>query len=172
MSETGQGTSGQGNGANGASHGDQPGVAKIQMLSQYVRDFSFENPGAATNITARPTIDFGVDLQARRAENDQYEVELKMRVSAKTEERPVFLLELVYAGLFAIQNMSEEQIEQVLLIDAPHLLFPFARRVVADAIRDGGMPPLMIEPIDFASLYRAKQAELQKSRATVDPVAV
>ena len=78
----------------------------------------------------------------------------------------MFLLELVYGGLFQVQNVPEDVLQQVLLIDGPHLLFPFARRIVADVVRDGGMPPLMIEPIDFAGLFRAKAAEMQKMRVS------
>lgn len=138
---------------------------RVQVIGQYVKDLSFENPGAPMTLTARPQIDLGVDLQARRLDPDRYEVELRLRVSAKAEDRPVFLLELVYGGLFLIQNAPEEMLQPVLLIDGPHLLFPFARRIVADVIRDGGMPPLMIEPIDFATLYRAKTAQAQPAPA-------
>ncbi len=154
----------------GLTNGDggaPPQEVRIQVLGQYVKDLSFENPGAPTNVAGRPQIDLGVDLQARRTEAERFEVELKLRVSAKAEDRPLFLLELLYAGLFAIQNAPEEIVQQFLLIEAPHILFPFARRVVADVIRDGGMPPLMIEPIDFAALYRAKQAEAQPGMQTV-----
>jgi preprotein translocase subunit SecB len=163
MSEQGNGVDG-----NGAANGEGTGP-RVQVVAQYVRDLSFENPGAPGSIQGRPQIDFGVDLQARRMENEQFEVELKLRVSAKAEERPIFLLELVYAGMFALQNIPEESLEKTLLIEGPTLLFPFARRIVADAIRDGGMPPLMIEPIDFASLYQAKQAELQQARGSAQP---
>ena len=142
--------------------GSPPQEVRIQILGQYVKDLSFENPGAPNNPAGRPQIDLGVDLQARRMDGDRHEVELKLRVSAKSEDRPLFLLELLYAGLFVIQNAPEQIVQQFLLIEAPHILFPFARRVVADVIRDGGMPPLMIEPIDFASLYRAKQAGAQQ----------
>lgn len=147
-----------GNGENGS--GAVPDV-RIQVIGQYVKDLSFENPGAPMNLAARPKIDLGVDLQARRLDGERFEAELKLRVSATAEDKTVFLLELVYGGLFLIQNVPDEILQQVLLIEAPHLLFPFARRIVADAIRDGGMPPLMIEPIDFAALYRAKTAEAQ-----------
>lgn len=145
------------------------GAPHVQVIGQYVKDLSFENPGAPMTLTARPQIDLGVDLQARRLDQDRYEVELRLRVSAKAEERPVFLLELVYAGLFLIQNAPEEMLQPVLLIDGPHLLFPFARRIVADVIRDGGMPPLMIEPIDFASLYKAKTAQTPPAPAPTEP---
>ena len=139
---------------------------RIQAIGQYVKDLSFENPGAPMSTAIRPAIDLGVDLQARRLDQERFEVELKLRVSATAEERTMFLLELVYAGLFVIQNVPEEVLQQVLLIEAPHLLFPFARRIVADVIRDGGMPPLMVEPIDFAGLYRAKMAEAQAQSGT------
>jgi preprotein translocase subunit SecB len=132
----------------------------IQSIGQYIKDLSFENPGAPLNLTARPQIELGVDLQAKRLDPERFEVELKLRVSAQAEGKPVFMLELLYGGLFQVHgNPPEEFLQQVLLIDAPQLLFPFARRIVADAVRDGGMPPLMIEPINFAGLYRAKAAE-------------
>ena len=141
---------------------------RIQIVAQYIKDLSFENPGAPSSITNRPSIDLGVDLQAKRLEGPMFEVELKLRVNAKSaEDKPVFLLELVYAGLFQIVNIPDEVLQQVLLIEGPHLLFPYARRIISDAVRDGGMPPLMIEPIDFAALFRNKQAQVQQNRAGV-----
>jgi preprotein translocase subunit SecB len=130
-------------------------------MGQYVKDLSFENPGAPNALNQRPAVEFGVDLQAKRMDETHYEVELKMRANASVDGKPVFLLELVYGGVFRLENLPEELIQQVLLVDAPHMLFPFARRIVADVVRDGGMPPMMVEPIDFAALYRAKLAENQ-----------
>jgi preprotein translocase subunit SecB len=149
----------------GMPNGD-PGPAgqqiQIQILGQYVKDLSFENPGAPlVNPATRPQIELGVDLQARNLDPQRFEVELKLRVSAQNEGKPLFLLEMAYGALVGVQSAPPEIIQQVMLIDVPHLMFPFARRIVADAIRDGGMPPLMIEPIDFASLYRSKLAEGQ-----------
>ncbi|HTK79617.1 MAG TPA: protein-export chaperone SecB [Rhizomicrobium sp.] len=155
---------GRTNGDGGMS-GTPPDGLRVQIVGQYVKDLSFENPAAPMAPAARPQIDLGVDLQARRVDSEHFEVELKLRVSAKAEEKAVFLLELIYAGLFVIQNAPEEILQQFLLIEAPHIIFPFARRIVADVIRDGGMPPLMIEPIDFSALYRAKQAEQQSTGA-------
>lgn len=139
------------NGANG-----QP---QVQLLAQYVKDLSFENPGAMANLASRPQIDLNVDVQARRLEAPRFEVDLKLRVSAKSEDKAIFMLELVYSGMFAIQNVPDDPLQQVLLIEAPHLLFPFARRIVADVMRDGGLPPLMLEPINFAALYEARLAQ-------------
>jgi preprotein translocase subunit SecB len=149
----------------GAETGNgEEAAPRIQVIGQYVKDLSFENPSAPMAMDGRPEIDLGVDLQAKRLDEERFEVELKMRISAKTEDKPVFLLELSYGGLFLIQNVPDDVLQQVLLIEAPHLLFPFARRIVADAVRDGGMPPLMIEPIDFVSLYRAKMEEAQQQQ--------
>ncbi len=134
---------------------------RVQVMGQYIKDLSFENPGAPGALTQRPAVDFGVDLQARRMDELHFEVELKLRANATVDSKPVFLMELVYGGLFRLENLPEEMMQQVLLIEAPHILFPFARRIVADVVRDGGMPPMMIEPIDFAALYRAKMAENQ-----------
>jgi preprotein translocase subunit SecB len=156
----------------GAGNGDQNGLAaqgpRVQVVAQYVKDLSFENPGATSNAgnpNTRPQIDLGVDLQARQLEGDHFEVELKLRVSATSDGRSLFLLELVYAGLFLLQQIPDEVRQPFLLVEAPYLLFPFVRRIVADTIRDGGLPPMMIEPIDFAALYRAKAEEMQQMRA-------
>jgi preprotein translocase subunit SecB len=163
MSDSGNGQTGTG----AAPQDGAPAGVAIQAIGQYVKDLSFENPGAPLNLTARPQIELGVDLQAKRLDVERFEVELKLRVSAQAEGKPVFMLELVYGGLFQIQGSPPEDfLQQVLLIDAPALLFPFARRIVADAVRDGGMPPLMIEPINFAALYQSKAAEGQIRQTT------
>lgn len=153
---------------NGSANNSAPGM---QVVGQYIKDLSFENPGAPGAVAQRPQIEFAVDLQARRADPEHFEVELKLRVNATGEGKPLFLLELVYAGLFRLHNIPEEAIQQVLLIEAPHMLFPFARRIVADVVRDGGMMPLMIEPIDFAALYRAKMQEAQQGLAQAPGIA-
>jgi len=128
----------------------------VQVLAQYIKDLSFENPGAPQGLTQNPQIEFGVDLQARQSDGANYEVELKLRIHATVAEKQLFLLELSYAGLFRLENIPEDALQPLLMIQAPHMLFPFARRIVADVVRDGGMPPLMVEPIDFAALYQAR----------------
>lgn len=139
----------------------QPAVPNLQVAGQYIKDLSFENPGAISGITDRPQIELAVDLNASRlAAQDMFEVELKIRVDAKNEGKPLFLLELTYAGAFRLTNVPDTGTQQlILLIQAPHMLFPFVRRIVADVVRDGGMPPLMIEPIDFMALYQARVAQ-------------
>jgi preprotein translocase subunit SecB len=132
-------------------------------LAQYIKDLSFENPGVTANLVDRPQIELGVDLNATRMpDKDIFEVELKIRVDAKHEGKALFLLEVAYAGLFRLSNVPDVGTQQmILLIQAPHMLFPFVRRIVSDVVRDGGMPPLMIEPIDFMALYQARVAQAQ-----------
>jgi len=133
--------------------------ASMQVLAQYTKDLSFENPGAGTQMT-RPQISISADIQIRRAAQiGHFEVILKLRVTATDEGKTLFLLELAYGGLFLLQNIPENDVQPILLIECPRMLFPFARRVVSDVIRDGGLPPFMMEPIDFAALYRRKLAE-------------
>lgn len=145
----------------------QPGVPNLQVVAQYIKDLSFENPGATSSLNDRPQIELGVDLNAARTpEADFFEVELKIRVDAKADGKALFLLEVAYAGVFKLTNIPDTATQQaILLIQAPHMLFPFVRRIVSDVVRDGGMPPLMIEPIDFAGLFRSKQAQMQQFRS-------
>ena len=149
----------------------QPGLPNLQVVGQYIKDLSFENPGVSSAISDRPQIELAVDLNAARmAEKDMFEVELKIRVDAKSEGRPLFLLEVAYAGAFRLTNVPDTGTQQmILLIQAPHMLFPFVRRIVADVVRDGGMPPLMIEPIDFMALYQARVAQAQGQFAAQPP---
>ena len=144
------------NGGPTPQQGDEPQMPVIQIVSQYIKDLSFENPSLGVNVQ-RPQIDFTVDLQARRMqENGPYEVVIKMRVSAQQEQKTVFLLEIAYGGIFVLDHVPEEVLQPLLLIECPRLMFPYVRRIVSDLVSDGGLPPLMIEPIDFAQLYRSK----------------
>ena len=114
MSETGR--------PNGEQGGMEAQQVRIQVVGQYVKDLSFENPGAPMTAPMRPQIDLGVDVQWRRLDAEHYEVELKLRVAAKSEEKNLFLLELVYGGLFQMQNAPEEILQQVLMIDGGMIL--------------------------------------------------
>jgi preprotein translocase subunit SecB len=141
------------------SSGGSENQPNLQIVGQYIKDLSFENPGAPAGFNGNPEMDLGVDLQARPVGPDHYEVVLHTRVKATFENRTLFMMELAYASLVKLTNMPEEAIQRVLLIQAPHLMFPFARRIIADTVRDGGMPPLVIEPIDFVGLYQNKMAQ-------------
>ena len=149
----------------GAQQDMEPQMPVVQIVSQYIKDLSFENPSLGINVQ-RPQIDFTVDLQARRMqENGPYEVVIKMRVTAQQEEKTIFLLEIAYGGIFILDKIMDEMLQPMLLIECPRLLFPFMRRIVSDLVSDGGLPPLMIEPIDFAALYRSKMIEAAGAQA-------
>ena len=151
--------------ANGEDTAPQVGI-----LTQYVKDLSFENPNAPMvyQWQDQPRIDVQFNIGSNAVSEDVYEVALKIDVSAKVGEQTAFAVELVYAGLFGLRNIPQDQLQPFLLAEAPRILFPFARRVVSDAVRDGNFPPLMLEPIDFAALYMA-QAQQQQELATGAP---
>ena len=131
----------------------------LQIIGQYIKDLSFENPGAPAVLGTNPEMDLGVDLQAKPAGPDLFEVVLSLRIRANFEGKPLFILELAYAALIRMQNIPEDAVQRMLLIQTPYLMYPFARRILSDMVRDGGMPPLMIEPIDFVALYQAKMGQ-------------
>lgn len=137
----------------------------LQIIGQYIKDLSFENPGAPVALSGNPEMDLGVDLQAKPTGPDMFEVVLSMRIRANSEGKPLFILELAYAALVRMVNIPEDAAQRMLLIQTPYLMYPFARRILADMVRDGGMPPLMIEPIDFATLYQVKMAQAAQQPA-------
>ena len=168
-------TAPQGNGGGQSAEGAE-NVPQLRLLAQYAKDLSFENPNAPGSLTASqnsPKIDITIDVQASPRSNTEFEVELKISATAKREDEVSFIVELSYCGLFLLANIPAEQLQPVVLIECPRLLFPFARRVVADATRDGGFPPLMIDPIDFVALYQrqlaAKQGEQGQTPAEQAP---
>ena len=154
-------------GANGAATAPQ---MKMSILTQYVRDLSFENvlaqKGAQGDV--QPNVNVQVNLDARKRTADhQFEVSMKLVVdsSAKEGGAKLFLLELDYAGIFHIEGVPDEQMHPFLLIECPRMLFPFARRIVSDVTRDGGFPPLNLENIDFVQLYRSELLRRQQEQA-------
>jgi preprotein translocase subunit SecB len=137
------------------------GAPVIRVLAQYVKDLSFENPGlfSAQQGAGAPEIELGIDVRVEPgpAAESIFAVELRLSAKAKRQETVVFIVELLYTGVFQLQETRREDIEPMLLIECPRLLFPFARRVIADITREGGHPPLMIDPIDFVGLYRQQR---------------
>ena len=131
---------------------------------QYIKDFSFENPRAPQSLMeqpAQPEVAINVDVTAHNLNPDAYEVVLTINVTARLQEEPVFLVELVYAAVVTIRNAPEPILASLILVETPRIIFPFARAVIANATRDGGFPPLMINPIDFAELLRRQQSSPQ-----------
>ena len=141
----------------------QEGVAasqpSISVIAQYVKDLSFENPGAPGSLRPRgtqPSINVSVGVQPRPVADNDVEVELRLEARAVDGETTLFAVELVYAGVFRLMNVTQETVNPIMLIECPRLLFPFARQIIADASRDGGFPPLLLDPIDFLTLYRQR----------------
>lgn len=143
---------------------DQKKQRGFMINGQYIKDLSFENPGAPRNLfttEGKPSIDLAVDLKGQRLKEDSYELEMSISAKAVTDKEPLFIVELTYAGIFTLINTPPQEAESVLLVECPQLLFPFARRVIADVTRDGGFPPLMLEPMDFRSLYEARRKTMR-----------
>ncbi len=145
--------------------GDQPNMS---VVAQYVKDLSFENPGAPASLRPRqqsPNINVSIGVEPRQLSGNEVEVELRIDARASEGETVVFAIELVYAGLFRLSNIPQKDLGPLTLIECPRLLFPFARQVVSEAARHGGFPPLLIDPIDFVSLYRRRMAAAQQQAA-------
>lgn len=152
----------------------EAGAPALGIRAQYVKDFSFENPNAPMSLAPSdtpPKIEVAVNVEARPLGGPHFEVGLRIKGEATQNDKPAFVVELVYAGVFDLARIPEEHRHPVCLIEAPRLLFPFARRIVAEATRDGGFPPMYLDPIDFASLYRAHLARAQQAAGGTAPTA-
>jgi preprotein translocase subunit SecB len=146
-----------GNGANAAQ-----GAPALNALVQYLKDFSFENPNAPNSLGPQqqaPNIAIQVNVNAKQLAATDFEVSLSIDASAGEGAGLLFKLELEYGGVFRLINIPQEQVHPIVMIECPRLLFPFVRQIVADATRDGGFPPLYIDPIDFVALYQQRIAE-------------
>jgi preprotein translocase subunit SecB len=154
-----------GDGIEGGADQLQPA---LNVLAQYIKDLSFESPNAPGILqkpASNPRLDVSVNVQAGGDGKEVFEVALHVDAHAKSDEGIVYNVELVYAGMFRLKDIARERLQAVLFIDCPALLFPFARRLIADLTRDGGFPPLMLDPIDFAMLYRRNLADAQQEAA-------
>ena len=151
-----------GNGA-APQAGEEAGPA-INALAQYAKDLSFENPNAPRSLQPQeggPAINIQVNVNANQLSETDFEVELTLEGDAKIKAEVLFAFELKYAGIFRMRNIPADQLHPAVMIECPRLLFPFARQIVAEAVRNGGFPPLYIDPIDFVGLYRQKMMEAQ-----------
>ncbi len=142
----------------------QPGTApSMNLVGQYVRDLSFENPGAPGSILAgggNPAFNVSISVGVKKQTDDLYAVELNLKAKANREETVLFNVELVYGGVFRLKNIPEAQLSGLLMVECPRLIFPFARQVLANVTQQGGFPPLMMEPVDFMAIYRQNLAAL------------
>lgn len=154
------------NGSNGAAG------PNLTILAQYTKDLSFENPGAPRSLQARenaPEININVNVNANPLSESDFDVVLTLNAEAKDGDKVLFHTELVYGGVFRVTGFPQEHMLPLLFIECPRLLFPFARQIVADVTRNGGFPPLMIDPIDFAQMFSQRVAE-EQARAQVEAV--
>ncbi len=144
----------------GASNaGDTSQQPQVSVVGQYIKDLSFEAPQAHRFFRgpgSNPNLQLNFNVQVNKVENDVYEVALSLEGEAKSDEGVLYKLELIYAGALMVRNVPPEAYQPILFIEAPALLFPFARRIAADLTREGGFPPLLLDPIDFAGLYRRR----------------
>lgn len=140
----------------------------MRILGQYLKDLSFENPNAPQALApqqSQPDINIAVNVNARNLGQTDYEVELHLNAKATSGDSVMFAAELVYAGTFRMENFPQQLLHPAILIECPRLLFPFARQILADATRNGGFPPLMLDPIDFTSMYQKRLQQQTAGRA-------
>ena len=150
--------------AGNAGNGEAAAEPGIRILAQFIRDLSMENPRAPDALRPsqdQPQIDLNVEMNARGREDGLYEVDLKLSARAARSDGPLFVVELLYGGVFGISGVEAEDMEPVLLIECPRYLFPFARRIIAEVTSEGGFPPFLLDPIDFAAVYTARKAQGQ-----------
>ena len=147
-----------------ADDNNQAETPSLNILAQYTKDLSFENPGAPRSLQSRdkaPSININVNVNANPLSEADFDVILTLNAEAKEGDKVVFAAELVYGGVFRITGFPQEHMLPLLFIECPRLLFPFARQIIADVTRNGDFPPLMIDPIDFAQMFTQRMAEEQ-----------
>ena len=160
------------NPTNGGQVQDKP--PQLNVLAQYIKDFSFENPNAPRSLTPtqpqqQPEIGIQINVNATPLSDSDIEVELKLEGKADAAGTVLFSFDLVFAGVFRIQNVPQDSVHPLVMIECPRLLFPFAREIVASAVRNGGFPPLLIDPVDFVGLYQQKMAAGQPGQMPAPP---
>ncbi len=140
----------------------------ISVNAQYIKDFSFENPNAPSRPNSgqgTPQIDLSLDLNVQKMpEETYYEVEISISAKAEIEKQTLFIVDLKYAGVFNLINIPEDQLQMLLAVHCPAIIFPYARKIIADATQDGGFQPLMIDPVDFGALYNKKMTDQNKAQ--------
>jgi len=149
--------------SNGGPEGGQQGQPSLAVLAQYIKDFSFENPNAPRSLVQQqnaqpPEIKIQINVEAKPINANDVEVELKLEGRAEAAQLLLFSFDLLYAGMFRLQNIPQENVGPLLMIECPRLLFPFARELISSAVSNSGFPPLLLEPVDFGMLYQQKLA--------------
>lgn len=154
---------------------DPAKIPSLNIVSQYIRDLSFENPEAPNSVmggASAPSFNVNINVAVKKQADDIYAVELTLNAKAERDAKLLFNIELIYGGLFRVVNIPENQMAPALMIECPRLIFPFARQVLASVTQAGGFPPLLMEPVDFAVIYRqnlARMAEAAKQAGDAAP---
>ncbi len=141
---------------------------QLNVLGQYIKDFSFENPNAPRSLApsqTQPAINIQINVNAAPLSETDFEVSLTLEGKAELSGSVLFAFDLTFAGVFRIQNVPKEHVPPLIMIECPRLLFPFAREIVATSVRNGGFPPLLLDPVDFVALYQQKMAQQQPQAA-------
>ena len=158
-----------GNGGQAANPQGQQNAPQLNVLGQYIKDFSFENPNAPRSLQPSenpPAINIQINVNAAPLSETDFEVSLKLEGKAESQETVLFAFDLTFAGIFRVQNVPQQHIPPLVMIECPRLLFPFAREIVATSVRNGGFPPLLLDPVDFVALYQQKMAQQQPTQMT------
>ena len=152
-----------GNGGGAPQNPVQDQMPQLNVLAQYIKDFSFENPNAprSLNPNQQPTVSLQINVNANPMGPNDFEVELKLEGKTEVAGAVMFSFDLVFAGIFRIVNVPQENLSPLIMIECPRLLFPFAREIIASVVRAGGFPQFLIEPIDFVALYRQRLEQSQ-----------
>jgi preprotein translocase subunit SecB len=150
-----------GNGGPAASPQSAQVQPQLNVLAQYIKDFSFENPNAPRSLQPtgdQPAINIQINVAVSQLGETDYEVALTLEGKADAKGSTLFAFDLIFAGVFRLQGVPKDSLHPVIMIECPRLLFPFAREIVANAVRNGGFPPLLLDPVDFVALYQQKMA--------------
>ena len=145
----------------------QQKAPQLNVLAQYIKDFSFENPNAPRSLSTQtqPSINIQINVGIGQLAETDYEVSLKLEGKAEAAGTVLFAFDLTFSGVFRIQNVPQESVHPLVMIECPRLLFPFAREIIASAVRGGGFPPLLLDPVDFVALYQQRLAQAQQEAA-------
>src|SRR3954447_22291591 len=147
----------------------QQSQAQLSVLGQYIKDFSFENPNAPRSLApsqTQPAINIQINVGVQQLAETDYEISLNLEGKAESAGSVLFAFDLTFAGVFRVQNVPAETLQPLVMIECPRLLFPFAREIVANAVRNGGVPPLLLDPVDFVALYQQRAAKMQAAQPT------
>jgi len=159
----------QTNGSSDATS-EGPATGEFRVLGQYIKDLSFENPTAPMslqNLDEQPSLSVEVNVNARKLGDDTYESAIDFKAKAESKGEVIYNLETIYSGVFLLKGIPENMLQPMLLINCPSILFPFLRRLIADLTREGGYPPLLLDPIDFAGLFTTRMEEAKASGEAV-----